>query len=220
MKRIFRNYLVYVFSLVLLSPLMKLESAIAVDADIQSKGGLALKQYAQHLKGLPAAPAHHAALATTDTDELIKGIGTDNSAYIAFAKTGIKALLKTWIETVLLVADAKFLSSRGSGLILPDKRPVSYNRNDFIAKLDTIIDGTATVVVAPADAKLASLKAARAAILDEFAAEVETWITVNLMAANGPGFVNGTVAVGVATTLVDRSRDAFVNAIKAKIKTF
>ncbi len=221
MKTIFRNSLIYVFSLVLLSHLMKLESAIIVDADIQGKNGLALKQYAMVLKALPAAPGHHANLVATDTDELIKGIGTDNSAYIAFAKKGIKTALKTWIETVLLAAgNNKFLSSKGPGGGMPDKRPATFNRNDFIAKLDTIIDGTATVALAPADAKLASLKAARTAILDEFVAEVTIWITTSLMAVNGAGFVNGTVAVGGATDLVDRSRDEFIAAITRKIQSF
>lgn len=221
MKTIFRNSLIYVFSLVLLSPLMKLDSAIIVDADIQGKNGLALKQYAMVLKAIPPAPAHHATLATTDTDELIKGIGTDNSAYIGFAKKGIKDLLKTWIKTVLLAAgDKKFLSRSVSGRVLPDKRAASCKRNDFIEKLNTIIDGTATAAVAPANAKLGSLKNARTAILDEFVAEVTNWITTSLMAANGPSFVNATVAIGGVTDLADRSRDEFIAAITRKIKDF
>jgi len=212
--------MIYVFSLVLLSPLVKLESAIIIDPDVKDKNGLALKQYAQRLKGLPVSAAHHRNLVTTDTDELIKGIGSDNSAYIAFVEIGLKKALRTWIETCLLPGadDLLFTTIKGVGV----RKLHKTSRSDFIAKLNTVIDGATSVAPPTPNASLRSLKATRTAILNEFATEVETWIKelspLNKLFLRGPG-VNG-VLINGATNLVSRSRDDFITAIKAKIISF
>ncbi len=90
----------------------------AIDPDINAKTGLGLKQYCQHWKNLAvhAAPGHHAALAGTDTDELLQDVGVDHCpTYVAAELVRAKARGLAAINALGAAGDALFNAVGGPG---------------------------------------------------------------------------------------------------------
>jgi len=192
------------------------QHAVAIDADIDAKAGLGLKQYCQHWKTLAAHPvaAHHAALAGSDTDLLLKGMtACSNAEYVVFAKAGIKAIVDPWIDS-LLVGNGKFLVntvttvSLGIGGIDPTNR----TKGTFKAKLLDIIEKAAIAVPVATGGNYKALKTTRDAVNQAVADAVLVWLT-SIGGADGAVFLNN-------NPVADRNKGTFKTAIENLIKTF
>ena len=81
-------------------------SAAQLDDDINSKNGLALKQYAQALKHGPKALPHHIQFARTDTDALIKAAHSGSlESFVKLIKPKIKLAFNSWLDAMIPAED-------------------------------------------------------------------------------------------------------------------
>jgi hypothetical protein len=121
-----------------------LNAGSAIDADINAKTGLGLKQYCQHWKNLAAAAAapHHAALAGSDTDELAQDLGQANcNVYIPAEVVRAKA-------RALAAIDALGTCGGGAGaganllaaVIVAPGQPADVTVGGFHAAFDAAFD--------------------------------------------------------------------------------
>jgi hypothetical protein len=202
------------------------QHAVAIDGDIDAKAGLGLKQYCQHWKTLAAYPAaaHHAALANTDTDFLLKGIrANSNAEYVAFAKAGIKAIVGPWIDG-LLVGKGKFLVSDVTTVSLARAgvNPGNRFKNTFKAKLLDVIEEAAIAVPVATSGNHKALKIVRNAVNQAVANAVTGWLTTLGGAAIGDGdnLLDKAIAGAAVNPPPDQTKGAFKTAIENLIKTF
>ena len=135
-------------------------SAMVIDADIASKTGLGLKQYAQQLKNNAARP-HHGHLNTTDTDLLLQDVGKPNSnAYIPIEVPLAKAKLETAIDALGTCDGGAggnenlFVAVIGGGTHPVDVTVLAF-KNAFLAEFDRVmgVNGANILVPGPASAK-------------------------------------------------------------------
>ena len=199
------------------------QHAVAIDADIDAKAGLGLKQYCQHWKTLAAHPVapHHAALAGSDTDLLLKGMTAhSNAEYVVFAKAGIKAIVGPWVDS-LLAGNGKFLVNTVAPLSLAIGvlNPGNRIKSTFKAKLLDVIEKAVIVVPVATSGNHKALKIVRNAVNQAVADEVLVWLT-SIGGADGANFLNSPAAVGVVNPPLDQTKGAFKTAIQNLIKTF
>lgn len=156
----------------------------AIDPDIQGKNGLALKQYAQQLKGLTAKP-HHTELADPvayDTEKLIESIGSTASApYITAelpkAKARVKAYLDACMDGNNDPTDEFLLAVVPGGGV----QPADTTYGAFITAFDAAFDAAVTSVTiaeaGPVSAKLSVLADCQERIDGKVAALIIPWFT-------------------------------------------
>lgn len=154
--------------IVLMSLFVYLEAA-EFDDDISSKGGLALKQYAQMLKNNAAQP-HHAALKGTDTELLIKAAYYhDNHEYLAYVKKKIIDLVRDWIKNLAdCDENSEFLD-----ILTPIRinhkvvmKSIKFSKKNFIEALTQIINMVISDDV-PNSPRIRDLKACNNAVIQK-----------------------------------------------------
>lgn len=161
--------------------------------------------------GAHGAPAHRAGLAGTDTDLLVKAVTDGNTGdYLAFAKAGIKALITPWVRSFTNFGD-------NSNLLVAAL--ANRGKKDFIDALAVIIDGAVAAVPAPANARIATLLVTKNAINDAIVLAVHNWIDV-IKPMDGQFFQHDIHAGCVDNRPAGKSRNAFKNAIRDRIKSF
>jgi len=174
----------------------------AIDADINAKAGLGLKQYCQHFKNLAAhaAAAHHAILGGTDTDELLQDVGvTHCPTYVAAELVRAKARGLAAINALGAAADALVDAVGGAGAN-GVAAPANVTVGGFAANFNAAFDAglAAHPVAIPGGVASAShhdIGLAIEAVDAAFQAAIHPWLA----------------ATGAATT--DGGRDAAIQAI-------
>ncbi len=154
----------------------------AIDADIQSKNGLALKLYAQVLKGRAGAP-HHVALADPiayDTEKLVESVGIARSApYVIVELPKAKAKVKAYLDACMFghanIGD-QFLTAVVGGV----GQPANTTYGAFITAFDAAFDIAVTAATineaGPANAKLGTLLNAQERIDAKIQALITPWL--------------------------------------------
>ena len=220
-------------------------SLTAIDADFQSMNPTAAKIAATKLKsevarlngiigGHAGAAAHHVGLAGTDTDELLKSVGTANcDAYIAAKKAGVKADLGAWVDAIIPGGDGTdFLDAGavlgvGHGAVAGN--PADVTRGAFKVALNALVDtfdhaalNAANAIRVPANARLASLSNAQEDINMGFAALIDAWVDGIIPGGDGTDFLDAGAVLGVGHGAVagnpaDVTRGEFKAALLAVI---
>lgn len=155
----------------------------AIDADIQAKNGLALKQYAQVLKGRAGA-THHAVLALPDaydTDKLIESVGVVNMpAYVAAELPKLKERTKEYLDQCMN-GHSDFADEFLLAVVAGKDQPVDITYGAFItafnANLDRVITAAAIAEKGPANAKLSVLIEAQERFDFKVQAAIVPWVT-------------------------------------------
>ncbi len=141
------NKLLIIFSMSLFVYL----AAAQFDDDINSKNGLALKQYAQALKHGPKALPHRIQLARTDTDALIKAAHSGSlESFVKLIKPKIKLAFNSWLDVIIPGEDDILVFE-------PEKvanAPVNKSKIALKEAFSKIIDDTLVTTLPPANASL------------------------------------------------------------------
>lgn len=201
-----------------------LSAAYIIDGDIQSKNGLALKQYAQVLKDRAGLP-HHGALTQAvayDTEKLIESVGVPNMpAYVAAEIPKLKERTKAYLDQCMNghndIGDEFLLA-----VVVGPNQPVDNTYGAFItafnAELDRVVTAVAIAENGPANAKLSSLVNAQERFDAKVQAAIVPWVTAlhggglqqnvlhancqaNGLDANGAGIANAPAGAKVADLL-------------------
>ncbi|MCX7352745.1 MAG: hypothetical protein NTW22_05705 [Proteobacteria bacterium] len=126
-----------------------LNAGSAIDADIQAKTGLGLKQYCQHFKTLAAAAAlpHHGALGGTDTDELAQDHGQANcNVYIPAEVVRAKARALAAIDALgTCGGGAGGIENLLAAVVAGPNQPANPTVGGFRAAFDAAFDAAVGV---------------------------------------------------------------------------
>ena len=224
-----RNVKKIFFGLLSLST-VSINAMIALDAEISSLNGIALKQKTMQYKHAPVKQAHHVILAPggmdTDTELLLKGKQEGNNAkYVAFAKLEIITLVNAWLDGEIGAGGGhKFIA----GMARRNDANPGHNSTAYPADRTTaafkvairkVIEDVVSAQPIIANANFSSLKATRVAISTEIATSVATWIDT-LFAGGGNFLQNAPLGAAVANTPAGRSKNQFRDALRDHIVSF